>query len=47
MLEEDEPRVVSYKNAVPKKEQSECNTLVMIFVGSVLFLALMDSIGNE
>jgi hypothetical protein len=42
----DEPKLVPYKNVAPKKEQSECNTLVMIFVGSVLFLALMDSVNQ-
>jgi hypothetical protein len=31
---------VVQKNA----DQSECNTIVMIFIGSVLFLALMDSV---
>lgn len=47
MLEDfDEPKLVTYKNAEPKKEQSECNTLVMIFIGSVLFLALMDSVNQ-
>ena len=47
MLEDfDEPKLVKYKNAEPKKEQSECNTLVMIFIGSVLFLALMDSVNQ-
>lgn len=49
MLEEfdNEIRVLPQKNAIPKKEQSECNTLVMIFIGSVLFLALMDSMNNN
>jgi hypothetical protein len=46
-LEEIETRIVQYKNTEPKKEQSECNTLVMIFIGSVLFLALMDSMGGN
>ena len=44
---DNESRVVLQKNAVPKKEQSECNTLVMMFIGSVLFLALMDSMSNN
>jgi hypothetical protein len=44
---ENEYRLVPRKNTEPKKEQSECNTLVMIFVGSVLFLALMDSMSNK
>lgn len=45
--QENEYRLVPRKNAQPKKEQSECNTLVMIFIGSVLFLALMDSMSNK
>lgn len=44
---ENEYKLVPQKNAVPKKEQSECNTLVMMFIGSVLFLALMDSMSNK
>lgn len=44
---ENEYKLVPRKNAEPKKEQSECNTLVMIFIGSVLFLALMDSVSNK
>lgn len=35
------------KNSVVSKtppEQTECNTVVMIFIASVLFLALMDSV---
>ena len=46
-LEEVAPRVVVQKRAdqvVPKKENTECNMVVMIFIGSVLFLALMDSV---
>lgn len=43
----DEYRLVPRKNTQVKKEQSECNTLVMIFIGSVLFLALMDSMSNK
>lgn len=40
----DEPVVIVPKNkVVPKNESTECNTIVMIFIGSVLFLALMDS----
>lgn len=43
-LEEfEEHKLVPYKNVQPKRDNSECNTLVMIFIGSVLFLALMDS----
>jgi hypothetical protein len=45
-LLEDFERVVPQKNTTPKKEQSECNTLVMIFIGSVLFLALMDTMNT-
>jgi hypothetical protein len=45
-LLEDFERVVPQKNTAPKKEQSECNTIVMIFIGSVLFLALMDTMNN-
>lgn len=45
-LEDLETRIVTKKpNSVQKTtEQSECNTVVMIFIGSVLFLALIDSI---
>lgn len=41
----DEPVIMVPKNKiVPKNETTtECNTIVMIFIGSVLFLALMDS----
>lgn len=44
-LDELETRVITKKpNTVEQKnEPSECNTVVMIFIGSVLFLALMDS----
>ena len=42
----EEVKLVQKKNTVPVKEQSECNTLVMIFIGSVLFLALMDSVNQ-
>ena len=44
-LEDLETRVIVKKpSTVEKKnEPSECNTVVMIFIGSVLFLALMDS----
>lgn len=38
------PMIQTKKQVVPKTEQSECNVVVMIFIGSVLFLALMDSI---
>ena len=44
---ENEYKLVPRKNAEPKKEQSECNTLVMIFIGRVLFLALMDYVSNK
>jgi hypothetical protein len=27
-----------------KKEESECNTVVMIFIGGVILLALMDTV---
>lgn len=46
-LEELETRSIIKKPtsvAYQKNEQSECNTIVMIFIGSVLFLALMDSV---
>ena len=44
-LEELETRVIVKKPSTveQKNEPSECNTVVMIFIGSVLFLALMDS----
>lgn len=32
------------EQVVPKKENTECNMVVMIFIGSILFLALMDSV---
>jgi hypothetical protein len=45
-LEELENRTIMKKpqTVVQSKPQSECNTVVMIFIGSVLFLALMDSV---
>ncbi len=50
MLEEEEiPRqapqkvLVPAKNTAQKNQTTECNTLVMIFIGSVLFLALLDT----
>lgn len=47
-LEELETRSIVKKptsvTSTQKNEQSECNTIVMIFIGSVLFLALMDSV---
>lgn len=46
-LEELETRTIMKKPSyvtAEKKEPSECNTIVMIFIGSVLFLALMDSV---
>jgi hypothetical protein len=46
-LEEVEMVVTTKKNIKATPEQSECNTLVMIFIGSVLFLALMDSMSNK
>jgi hypothetical protein len=48
-LDEVEIVTVPRKNvsSKPGPEQSECNTLVMIFIGSVLFLALMDSMSNK
>ncbi len=47
-LEELETRSIMKKPSsvvqVQNSGQSECNTIVMIFIGSVLFLALMDSV---
>ena len=45
-IDELETRVIAKRPKEIEKttEQSECNTIVMIFIGSVLFLALMDSI---
>lgn len=47
-LEEIETRSIMKKPSsvvqTQKNGQSECNTIVMIFIGSVLFLALMDSV---
>lgn len=47
----EDPFVTAKKKQVQqqqKQEQvvgsTECNTVVMIFIGSVLFLALMDSV---
>lgn len=41
-LEEEIP----YKKTVtlPSSSTSECNTLVMVFIGGVILLALMDSV---
>jgi hypothetical protein len=43
-LEEVIPVQKRAEQVVPKKENTECNMVVMIFIGSVLFLALMDSV---
>lgn len=45
-LEDLETRVITKRPKEVQKvsEQSECNTVVMIFIGGVLFLALLDSI---
>jgi hypothetical protein len=42
---EDESVVPVPGPTAPKKTQSsECNTLVMVFIGGVILLALMDSV---
>lgn len=43
LIEDDTIITASKNKVVPKNENTECNTIVMIFIGSVLFLALMDS----
>jgi hypothetical protein len=47
-LEETERTIMKRPSSIVTQktttEQSECNTIVMIFIGSVLFLALMDSV---
>ncbi len=46
---EDEKMLVPKQYAISKQQQqqqkqpTECNMVVMIFIGAVLFLALMDS----
>ena len=45
-LEELDTRSIMKRpsSVVVQEQKSECNTIVMIFIGSVLFLALMDSV---
>lgn len=42
---EDEPIMLPKRNTELKQpQQSECNTVVMVFIGGVILLALMDTI---
>jgi hypothetical protein len=43
-LEEDTPPLKKTVSATTTTQSSECNTLVMVFIGGVILLALMDSV---